>query len=140
MAARLGEQAMSERALDRLVTLARRDPLFVGFALAEYQVAHDLDTAGLAAWLGCGQDALSRLSLCRMPDDRSDRFPDDVSKIARFAPCAPDRLMNLLREVLALDALGREDSDSGLGLLAAARDRKRVGEGGPPGPKQGVKE
>jgi hypothetical protein len=123
-------------ALDRLVALACRDPLFLGCAMADYQLTHDLDASGLAAWLGCSLGALSRLSLCRMPDDHSGRFTDDILKIARFASCNPDRLLQLLREVLVLRGLGRGVPESRAGLLAAARDRKREGGGGPPPPER----
>jgi hypothetical protein len=112
MTARQGTPATSPSApaRDRLVAMARRDPQFVGFALARYQQAHHLDAARLAAWLGCSQGALSRLSLCRLPGDRIEQSSDDVVKIARFAPCNPDSLAHLLREVPARGAVGRGGS------------------------------
>jgi hypothetical protein len=125
------------QALDLLVAMARRDPLFLGCGLAQYQLTHNLDAASLAAWLGCGRSALSRLSLCRMPDDRSGRFPDDIIKIARFASCDPDRLMHLLREVFVLGTLEGGSLGDRAGLLAAARDRRREGPGAPAKPERG---
>jgi hypothetical protein len=85
------------RATERLVELARQDPQFLGCALSRYQQAQDLNAAQLAAWLGCGPGGLTRLSLCRAPDQRSAGFAADVLRIARFAACNPDRLMRVLR-------------------------------------------
>jgi hypothetical protein len=114
----------SAPARDHLVALARRDPQFIGSALAKYQQEHDLDAARLAAWLGCGQDALLRLSLCRLPGDRIERSPDELLKIARFAPCNPDSLAHLLREVSTLGAL-EPGGSAGTPARQARENRKR---------------
>jgi hypothetical protein len=82
----------------RLEALARRNPQFLAWALAEYQRAHNLDAQQLADWLGGGPTALSDLSLCSTP--RPVRFERDVQRIAHYAGCDPDRLKQLLQEVL----------------------------------------
>jgi hypothetical protein len=117
------------RARERLVARARQDRFFLGWALAEYKAAHGLDERQLAARLECRLDALGRLSLCRLPDDLGDRFQEDIASIAGFVSCNPDGLIQLVREVAALDALRREGAGSSA-LLMAARDKKPDPENG----------
>jgi hypothetical protein len=100
---------------------AREDGFFLGRTLSEYQEANSLDDGGLAAVLRCSPEGLSRLLLCRCPDDRAPAFAQQVQAIATFAACNADVLMQLLRQVLATRALRTERP--GGGLLLAARDR-----------------
>ena len=68
----------------RAVERARREPGFLGAALAEYQVRLGLDDAALAAELGCAEEHLADLALCRPP--RAERFRADLEEIAAALP------------------------------------------------------
>ena len=105
-----------------MVGRARHDAFFLGRMLSEYQEANGLDDRALAAALKCTPHALSRLILCRCPDDRAVAFAEQVQTIAAFAACSADALMQVLRHVAAMRAL-RAQGESGRGLLLAARDR-----------------
>jgi hypothetical protein len=108
----------------RLVAKAREDAFFIGRALTVYQRLRDMDDQQLAQWLACSEPDLNRLALCRLPDDQQDRFQQDVRKVATFAACNPDRLIQLLREVSSWDTLQGGDRKLAAGLLLAARDHK----------------
>jgi hypothetical protein len=68
--------------LENLARRAAADPYFLASGLAGYQDRHDLDDAGLAAFLGCSLDVLPRLALCRMPS------ADDAQRAADLAGIA----------------------------------------------------
>jgi len=68
------------------------------------------------------------LALCRLPDDKSDGFQQDVRKIAAFAACNPDRLVQVLREAASWDAFQGDSQDPAHGFLLAARDHKPDGD------------
>lgn len=106
-----------------MVERARDDAFFLGKTLSEYQEANSLDDRGLAAALRCTPRALSRLVLCRCPDDRAASFAQEVQAVAAFAACSADALMQLLRQVAAMRALRAQRGESAGGLLMAARDR-----------------
>lgn len=124
---------MSARRKPRLAALIRRteiDTFFVSRTLARYQSMRNIGDAELRRFLNCTSDGLERLALCRLPDDRDAQFRDHVRQIASYVPCDASRLLELFREVAALDSLqGGEDGEA-TGLLLAARDRrKQSGEG-----------
>ena len=115
---------LKAEALRRLVERARQDAFFIGRALAVYQQLHGLDDQQLAQWLECSEADLNRLALCRLPDDKSDGVQRGVRKIAAFAACNPDRLVQVLREATAWDAFQGDSQDPAHGFLLAARDHK----------------
>jgi hypothetical protein len=82
----------------------------------------------LAQWLKCSESDLAQLSLCRLPDDKKSEYQQDVRKIAAFATCDPDRLVQLLREVASWEALQGGSRELAGGFLLAARDRKPEGD------------
>ena len=120
-----GGRSSNERAWRRLVDRSRRDRLFVGWALGQYGTAHGLADDAVLKWVECRPDRRDQLALCRVPDPEEDAFPNNVHRIAQFVGCNADKLVQLLREVAALDALRDRDAGAaGGGLLMAARDRK----------------
>ena len=106
-----------------MVSRARSDGFFLGKALSDYQAASHIDDAALAAELRCAPETLSRLVLCRWPDDRGPRFAQEVREIAAFAPCDADALIRMLRQVAAVRGFQQGSVGSTQGLLMAARDR-----------------
>lgn len=110
--------------IKRIVDRARVDSFFVGKALAEYETVHDMDEQELASWLECNSAALTRLALCRMPDNTAGGFQQKVHQISEFVQCSADRLVQLMRETAVLSALREETQDASGGFLLAARDLK----------------
>ena|SRR6185503_17090931 len=88
-----------------MVNRARQNAFFLGRTLSEYGQANGLDDAALAAKLGCTRQGLSRLALCRCPDDRDPSFAKDIHAIASFAQCSANALIDVVRQVRALHAL-----------------------------------
>jgi hypothetical protein len=131
---KLPTRHLKTEALRRLVERTRQDAFFVGRPLAIYQKLHGLDDHQLAQWLECSKDNLTRLALCRLPDDKKDGYQQNVRKIAVFAPCNPDRLVQLLREVASWEALQEDSQELAGGFLLAARDRKPDGNDDLSGP------
>ena len=125
---KLPSKSLKAEALSRLVERARQDAFFVGRALAIYQKLHGLDDQHMAQWLECSEDDLARLALCRLPDDKKDGFQQDVRKIAAFAACNPDRLVQVLRGAASWDALQEDGQELSDGFLLAARDHKPDGD------------
>src|SRR5262245_25187669 len=115
----------SVSALQILAGRVRNDVFFLGAFLSEYQTAHAMTDADLAALLRCEEGNLTRLSLCRTPTTDLQSFRDDVSRIAEFAPCDGERLAQLIREVASVLSLRSEgDGRSQESILRAARDRR----------------
>ena len=85
----------------------------------------------LARFLGCSTRNLPRLGLCRRPDPDSPTFQSDIRRVADAFGLHADRLIQLIREMDALDVLGNALPGTGQeavrGLLIAARDRKAAG-------------
>lgn len=108
--------------LRRAARRARAREGFVASALEDYQRAHGLDDAGLAALLGCSSESLPRLALCRLP--APERFREGVEEIAAYTGADPASLAHLLRQAETARVFrGRSAPLGGRGLLAAARDR-----------------
>lgn len=79
----------------RAMAALESDPEVIASALASARKQY-LTDAELAASLGMAVDDLPRLGLCRRPEPSAPGFRDEVSAIARFAGCDPDRLAVLL--------------------------------------------
>jgi hypothetical protein len=114
--------------IDWVVRRVAADPEFLASALNEYRVAHDLTDAQLADFLGCKGGAVTRLALCRVPRSTHALFRPDVEQIALYVHCMPERLAQLVREVIAARAL-RAPSAAETRLLAARDRRNRLREG-----------
>jgi hypothetical protein len=114
--------------IDQFARVAASDPFFLGSALADYAASEHLDDAGLAAALGCQEELLTPLRLCRRPRPEPALFRADIAAIVgRFAVNA-DRLSEMVRRSDALIRL-RGAATQGDGMLMAARDREPNGDG-----------
>lgn len=105
------------RPIDRLAMRVLDDPRFLGAALAAYARDEGLDDAGLAAWLGCSLDGLTRLRLCYRP--REDRLHDDLRLLSQRFGARALALLQALRRADALTALRAAPGESTAALLAA---------------------
>ena len=81
----------------RVLARVGDDPFFVGSALIAYQRCAGADLAGLAAFLGCTVEELTRLALARRPDPHSPRFRAELARIAARTRTKEDRLAAVLQ-------------------------------------------
>ena len=121
----------NERSWRGLVERATHDPSFIGWTLRQYAALHHLIDEQVLSWLECHHDRADRLALCRAPGQEEAAFAEHVRAIAQFVDCNAERLVQLLREINAFEALraghrGASETD----LLMAARDRKDVEDPG----------
>lgn len=101
---------------------------FVAGALSEYQSLKHMDSEQLAAFLGCSQQDLLKLALCRKPNTETpSNFRKDVERIASYAGVDRTCLAQLFREVESLSSLRsapqNANTTSAQCVLVAARDR-----------------
>jgi hypothetical protein len=118
------EPSLTRRAAERAASRA----FFLASVLLPFAQGEGLDDHGLASYLGCRDDQLAALLLCRRPDPRT--FARDVQRIAERFGLDPSRLAEAVRLADSLEALGRAPTDRGEGFLAAARDREEDEEPG----------
>ena len=94
-----------------------------------FRTRRNMQESDLARFLNCEPELLPRLGLCRRPDPDSPAFRTDITKIEKALGIQADRLIQIIREMDALDVFGRGSPESeeriGRGLLMAARDRER---------------
>lgn len=104
---------------------AATQAFFLANYLAQYQALQHMEDAQLADFLGCTEEKLRDLALCRRPDPSTPGFKAEVELIATYAGLKSTRLAELIRNVEALTALTTtattQHSNS---LLMAARDRR----------------
>jgi hypothetical protein len=111
--------------MEQLALRASNDMFFLGNIIAEFKAFNKLSDLDIADYLKCTPDALKRLALCRLPDDREDRFRDDINHISLHVKCNADKLIALIRQVNTLRALrGDSTEHAGSSVLMAARDRR----------------
>lgn len=135
----MNESSQSD-SIARFVSRTKDDPLFVGHSLRAFAAARDLDEAHIAAFLGCGQGAISRLAMCRQPSVNEETYQQDIEQIAAFVGCDSSRLQQLLRETMGISVL-RESTASVRDnvTLLAARDRQDEPDGDEPNDQDGTK-
>jgi len=115
----------SSKWMERLASRASKDMFFLGNTIEEFKAINKLSDLTLANYIECKPDALKRLALCRLPDDREDRFREDIKRISVHENCKADKLIALIRQVNTLRALRGENTEyAGSSLLIAARDRR----------------
>ncbi len=105
--------------IERMAQRAMDDPFYVASAMAEYARSEGIPWRQLAGLLGCSEDQLSRVALCRRP--YGDAIWNDLEQIAgRFALDA-EALVTMVRRADALTSLrGAAGTTT---MLQAARDR-----------------
>jgi hypothetical protein len=120
MASHLQREGMA-----RLLAKAEVDHFFLAYRLRSFAEIRSFTDAQLAEFLHCKQDALPRLGLCRCPESSAPSFADDIIRIAGFAPCDSNQLVNVLRETEGIMFLRQITTNStGHNQLLAARDRQ----------------
>lgn len=125
------------RLLRHAASRASRDPFFLAGDLEAFRIRRNMEDRDLARFLNCRSEVLPKLGLCRRPDPDSPTFSSDVDRVADAFRVQADRLVQLIRERDALDAIGRGPSAvkqvAAEGLLMAARDidQEEPNESGP---------
>ncbi|WP_338865485.1 hypothetical protein [Myxococcus stipitatus] len=119
---------------DWLETAARRsslEPWTLGHAFESYRELEDRTPSQLAEDLGCTEEQVHWLALCRRPED-GEGFAEQVEQIAKRFEVDLLRLTRVLRRVEVMDALrlaGADGEEAGEdSVLLAARDRSGEGE------------
>lgn len=123
----------SETMLLNLAAGLENDPAFMAHVLARYCQIEGLDKDALAGEMGIPLSLFARLALCKRPDADSPNFINEINEIADFVPMDEMKLVQIIRTVDSLTALGNaeinhETEESKLpnpllaGILAAARD------------------
>lgn len=109
-----------------------QDPASLGYAFEQYRRHEDKSAGELAAMLGCSQEVLDGLSLCRRPEQ--DRFAEHLRMIGKRFAVDPRRLAAVLRRVEVLDALPTNGEGGTVvrddAYLLAARDHSGDDETG----------
>jgi len=108
----------AERALER--------PFFLASVLEAYRQMNDMSSEEFARFLGCSQEDVVRLALCRRPIAHSPTFLSDIDHLARRFAFPGERLIQIIREVDAIQALRDHFNavQEKKHLLMAARDRE----------------
>ncbi len=115
-------------ATKRITALARRiegDDFFLASALADYARSEHLDERGLAGALGCSEEDLVSLRLCRRPRPQPESFRREVNQIASRFGARTDVLAEVIRRSDALRTMRARSTEKTSGTLMAARDRRR---------------
>jgi hypothetical protein len=105
--------------LESLATRLRDDPFFLACPLAIYAESQGMDDRKLSAALGCTQEDLVHIRLCRAPE--ASQFIEDIERIASRFQLNFDALAQAVRGGQAILHL-RQFSSSNQGTLLAARD------------------
>lgn len=120
-------------ATKRVTALARRiegDDFFLASALADYARTENLDEQGLAGALGCSEEDLVSLRLCRRPRPQPESFRREVGRIASRFGARTDILAEAIRRSDALRTMSARSTEETSGTLMAARDCCRASSEG----------
>lgn len=115
-----------DRFLRRAASRASENPFFLAGDMEAFRIRRNMEEGDLARFLSCKSEALPKLGLCRRPNPDSVTFRSDVDRLSDAFGVKADRLVQLIRERDALDALGSfpfsVKEGAAEGLLMAARD------------------
>jgi hypothetical protein len=106
---------------------AEEQPYFLASLFAEFLEYEQQEEADLAARLGCDNETLVMLKLCRAPRKEAEGFCADVDAIAQRFQLDSDRLADLVKRVRVVRRF-RGSSASNTASLMAARDREESTE------------
>jgi len=121
--------SVSRRLRERLVEKLAQHEDFAAHALSLCARARGRPLVHLCEELGCDEEALLRLAMCRRPRDTGNDFRRDVEQIAHYAGIDPHRLASLFREAQFLAPLARDTAapDPARILWAAREEDHRFG-------------
>jgi len=116
---------MATKRITALVQRIEGDDFFLASALADYARSEHLEEQGLAGALGCSEEDLVSLRLCRRPRPQPESFRREVNRIASRFGARTDVLAEVIRRSDALRAMRARSTEETSGTLMAARDRRR---------------
>ncbi|WP_043711642.1 hypothetical protein [Corallococcus macrosporus] len=115
--------------LEHAARRSKSESWMLGHAFEEYRQLEGLSEEALAKELGCSEETLRWLALCRCPEGAT--FDEQVSAIAERHGVDDLLLVQLLRRLEVVKAFKKPPADGSLPqrvLLMAAQDREREGE------------
>jgi hypothetical protein len=115
---------------------AESNAFYLAGVLVLYQEAEGMSDVDLARYLGCAQEDLVRLALCRRPGLAPPlTFADDIASLARRFSLSGERLAVLVRHADFLRAMrAGTPEEQETRVLQAAQDREE--EESPPAPER----
>ncbi|NRD46781.1 hypothetical protein [Corallococcus exiguus] len=116
---------MSVELLDYAAKRSTTEPGLLGQVFSIYQSLEDCTRDALAEELGCDEQTLNRLSLCRKPT--GDVFAEQVKKLCLRFDLEPFALVNVLRqvEIMGSDVISGAAEHAPVLQLAALDKRKK---------------
>ena len=113
--------------LEALAARAEEEPFFLASVLASYRRGEGLDEATLAAALGCREEDLLMLKLCRTPRRDGPGFREDVDCICERFGLHRERLASVIKRGRVIARLQEAQETARQtapgGFLMAARER-----------------
>ncbi len=106
--------------IERMAQRAMDDPFYVASAMAEYARSEGIPWGQLAGLLGCSEDQMSQVALCRRP--YGDAIWNDLEQIAGRFTLDAEALLTMVRRADALTSL--RGGSGTTTMLQAARDRR----------------
>src|SRR5690606_13065302 len=106
--------------LRRMAQRLTTEPEYMAYLIERATQSGETAWGVVARRLGISEDAVVKLALCRRP--RTDQMLSDLQDIAEYVGVNRAHLLRFVREVEALEAFRRQDSDSATWLIAA-RDK-----------------
>jgi len=114
-----------KKILTPLVAKAQEDPFFMGWAIERYAHSYNMERKDIAVFLHCDENALDRLSLCKLPENTSPQFETQIQQISNYVGCDNNRLVAVIREIVAVHKFKKASLCDNEGFLMAARDRNK---------------
>jgi hypothetical protein len=113
--------------ISRLAERVTGDPFFLASALQDYARSEELNDEALAQLLGCSQETLALLRLCRRPRSEAVSLQMDIDRIVTRFNVQGNIIAEVVRRANVIEALRRAATQTP-GLLMAARDRRESSE------------
>ncbi|MBX9681138.1 MAG: hypothetical protein K2X38_20465 [Gemmataceae bacterium] len=110
-------------ALREMAKKAESRPFYLAASLRLYMDSEGMNEAALAKALGCKEDTLAEVRLCRAPRGEANEFQSDVDRIAAQFAIHATVLAEACRRGEVLRKM-RESTTTDAGAYMAARDQE----------------
>jgi len=119
--------------LEQTATKAAKSEFFLARVFKDYEKLENINMLGLARYLECNLETLTRLALCRRPtSDDPSRFKSDIKQISQHFNIDADKLASLVRYADTMKGFTESpqltEQISEHGVLLTARDQEEPSE------------